>query len=167
MALSWTEVLMMHIYECFFVCVFICYVEYVLFFECVFTWQVEYVLFYCGLYMIYVEYVLSACLFLSCFTYLCLVRNDLINMFKQSNKHFPTLRWYMQLCSLNTASWKRRVQASCIVVKMDCDGPALQGTLIYAYIMYEIVYEISVVSPEFVCIVVLYAVLTCIVKPLI
>ena len=32
----------------------------------------------------YVEYVLSACIFLSCFTYLCLVRNDLINMFKQT-----------------------------------------------------------------------------------
>ena len=30
----------------------------------------------------YVEYVLSACIFLSCFTYLCLVRNDPINMFK-------------------------------------------------------------------------------------
>ena len=41
-------------------------------------------IFYCGLYMIYVEYVLSACLFLSCFTYLCLVRNDLINMSKQT-----------------------------------------------------------------------------------
>ena len=32
----------------------------------------------------YVEYVFSACIFLSCFTYLCLVRNELINMFKQT-----------------------------------------------------------------------------------
>ena len=32
----------------------------------------------------YVEYLLSACIFLSCFIYLCLVRNDLINMFKQT-----------------------------------------------------------------------------------
>ena len=38
----------------------------------------------------YVEYVLSACIFLSCFTYLCLVRNDLINMFKQTNKQ---MKW--------------------------------------------------------------------------
>ena len=35
----------------------------------------------------YVEYVLSACIFLSCFTYLCLVRNDLINMFKLNMIH--------------------------------------------------------------------------------
>ena len=38
----------------------------------------------------YVEYVLSACIFLSCFTYLCLVRNDLINMFK----HLFLLIWH-------------------------------------------------------------------------
>ena len=31
----------------------------------------------------YVEYVFFACIFLSCFTYLCLVINDLINMFKR------------------------------------------------------------------------------------
>ena len=41
----------------------------------------------------YVEYVLSACIFLSCFIYLGLVRNDLINMFKQywrvSNPFLP------------------------------------------------------------------------------
>ena len=38
----------------------------------------------------YVEYVLSACIFLSCFTYLCLVRNDLINMFQQ---HYLNQCW--------------------------------------------------------------------------
>ena len=39
----------------------------------------------------YIEYVLSACIFLSCFTYLCLVRNDLINMFKQTNVLPPSI----------------------------------------------------------------------------
>ena len=46
--------------------------------------------------MIYVEYVLSACLFLSCFTYLCLVRNDLINMFKQTY----SFTWSPVVCML-------------------------------------------------------------------
>ena len=48
--------------------------------------------------MIYVEYVLSACIFLSCFTYLCLVRNDLIKMFKQTNKTNQSIH-YMVFCS--------------------------------------------------------------------
>ena len=48
----------------------------------------------------YVEYVLSACIFVSCFTYLCLVRNDLINMFKH-NRHDGVSNHQPHVCLLH------------------------------------------------------------------
>ena len=70
----------MHVYECFIVLYMLYRIRIIL--MC-FTGHVKYVLFFL-VFTWYVEYVFSACLFLSCFIYLCLVRNDLINMFKQT-----------------------------------------------------------------------------------
>ena len=80
-ALSWT-VVFYHAYIWMFYCVL--YVIWNTYCLMCFTGHVEYVLFCWSLHDMLNMYCLHA-YFLSCFTYLCLVRNDPINMFKQTN----------------------------------------------------------------------------------